>query len=457
MSGLTEKIAALTSALAMPAISKTAQRWAKRSIADVIACGLAGSKEPVVSILANTLASPTGPALILGSRTRCSALDAAQINGAAAHALDFDDCNLVLDGHPSVSIVPALFALGDMLNSDGSDLLVAYIAGVEAEIRLARLSNPAHIDRGWHPTATFGVIGCAIACARLLNLGADTTARAIAIAASSSSGLRANSGTMTKPLHAGMANRNGLQAALLASRGITANPQALEHKMGFLAAYNGSIPETLDPAFDDWGRNSALENPGIAIKQYPCCAFIHCAIDAAIELRARGQTADAENIIVHLHPRRLRNIDRPVPKDGLDARFSTQYLTARSVLNGTIRLDDFDGPALADAPTRALMQRVTLRAHDNDDMNFGEVEIVSSTGNRHKAWASVAMGRDPTNPMTDDQFYEKFRDCSSSCLDADTIANLYQNLMALELQSSIRSTTRLMEECRSRLPHTTKV
>jgi 2-methylcitrate dehydratase PrpD len=447
VTGLTEKIAALTSALAMPAISKTAQRWAKRSIADVAACGLAGSKEPVVSILTSTLEPATGPALILGSRNRCGALDAAQINGAAAHALDFDDCNLVLDGHPSVSIVPALFALGDMLNSNGSDLLVAYIAGIEAEVRLARLSNPAHVDRGWHPTATFGVIGCAVACARLLNLNTGATARAIAIAASSSSGLRANSGTMTKPLHAGMANRNGLQAALLASRGMTANPQALEHKMGFLAAYNGSIPDALNSAFDDWGQHSALEEPGIAIKQYPCCAFIHCAIDAAIELRGRGQTADAESIIVHLHPRRLRNIDRPVPKDGLDARFSTQYLTARSVLNGTIRLDDFDGPALADGPTRALMQRVTLQAHGNDDMNFGEVEIVSSTGDRHKASASVAMGRDPANPMTDDQFYEKFRDCSSSCLDAGAIADLYQSLMTLELQSSIRLTTRLMEEC----------
>jgi len=445
VTGLTEKIAALTSALAVPTVSQTAQRWAKRSIADVVACGLAGSKEPVISILKDTLGPTTGPALILGSRDRCGALDAAQINGAAAHALDFDDCNLVLDGHPSVSIVPALFALGDMLNSNGSDLLIAYIAGIEAEVRLARLSNPAHVDRGWHPTATFGVIGCAIACARLLNLDAGATARAIAIAASSSSGLRANSGTMTKPLHAGMANRNGLQAALLASRGITANPQALEHKMGFLAAYNGSIPDTLDAAFDDWGQYSALENPGIAIKQYPCCAFIHCAIDAAVELRGRGHAGDVESITVHLHPRRLRNIDRPVPKDGLDARFSTQYLTARSVLNGTIRLDDFDAPALADAPTRALMQRVTLRPHDNDDMNFGEVEVVSSTGARHKAAASVAMGRDPANPMSDGQFYEKFSDCSSSCLDANAIANLYENLMTLERQSSIRSTTRLME------------
>ena len=445
VTGLTMTMAALTSALDLPAVPQMAQRWAKRSIADVVACGLAGSKEPVISILTDTLMPTPGPALIMGSSNRYGALDAAQINGTAAHALDFDDCNLVLDGHPSVSIVPALLALGDMLNSDGLGLLIAYIAGIEAEVRLAQISNPAHVDRGWHPTATFGVIGCAVACARLLKLDAGATARAIAIAASSSSGLRANSGTMTKPLHAGMANRNGLQAALLAWRGVSANPQALEHKMGFLAAYNGAIPDSLASVFDDWGQRFALEAPGIAIKQYPCCAFIHCAIDAAIELRDHGHADDIERITVHLHPRRLRNIDRPLPKDGLDARFSTQYLAARSLLNGTIRLDDFDAPAMADTRTRALMQRVTLVAHNNPDINFGEVEIVSPAGDRHTASASVAMGRDPANPMTDEQFYAKFANCSTSHLDTKAIENLYESLMTLERQSSIRSMTQLME------------
>ena len=261
-----------------------------------------------------------------------------------------------------------------------AEVLCAYVAGVEAEIRIARLSNPAHADRGWHPTVTFGVIGAAIACARLLHLTPAQMAVAIGIAASSAAGLRANSGTMTKPLHAGQANRNGLQAALLAQAGLTANPAALEHKFGFMAAFNGAIPADIGPALDGWGQDFALLRPGIAIKQYPCCAFIHCAIDAAAALRPQIAGATIAGVEVALHPRRLRNIDRPEPRDGLDAKFSTQYLTARALLAGTVGFTDFEPARLCDAPTRALASRVRLSAHGESDLSLGEVRVTLTDG-----------------------------------------------------------------------------
>ncbi|HTN63171.1 MAG TPA: MmgE/PrpD family protein, partial [Devosia sp.] len=211
---LTLQLSTLVGALCFEHLPKPVIHWASRAIADTIACALAGTNEDSPAMLASILPRTEGQSLVLGGRERMHMLDAAQRNGAAAHTLDFDDCNLVMDGHPSVSIIPALLALADELDCSGSAFLTAYVAGIEAEIRIAALSNPAHVDRGWHPTVTFGVLGCAIACARLLQLEPQAIARAIAIAASSAAGLRANSGTMTKPLHAAMANRNGLQAAL---------------------------------------------------------------------------------------------------------------------------------------------------------------------------------------------------------------------------------------------------
>lgn len=419
--------------------------WAKRALADTVACGLAAAGEEGVRLLRQTVPCAPGPSLAIGTGSRLHPLDAAQLSGAACHALDFDDCHTILDGHPTVPVAPALIALADARDASGAAVLQAYIAGIEAQLRLARLFNPDHLERGWHPTATIGILGCAAACARLLDLDAERTATALSIAASSASGLRANSGTMTKPLHAAMANRNGLQAALLAEIGFTANTTALEHKFGYAAAYNGRIPE-LDGAFDDWGQVFLLLTPGIAIKQYPCCAFIHSAIDAAAELR--GQLAgpdDATAIKVHLHGRRLRNIDRPAPKDGLDARFSTQYLTARALLAGTVSLSDFESPMLDDGETLALARRVELVPHDDADMSLGRVEIATGAGNTIAARASVAMGRGPASPMSEDEFRRKFMDCASEALSDDASSKAYSSLMALEKVASIRCLTDSLE------------
>lgn len=445
MTSLTPELAARAAGLSFHDLSPEVRHWACRAIADTVACGIAGASEEVVHRVQSVLPMAPGASALIGQTGRAHMLDAAQINGIAAHALDFDDCNLEMDGHPSVSIVPALLALADELDCTGAEVLCAYVAGVEAEIRIARLSNPAHADRGWHPTVTFGVIGAAIACARLLQLPPERMAVSIGIAASAAAGLRANSGTMTKPLHAGQANRNGLQAALLAQAGLTANPAALEHKFGFMAAFNGSIPGDIGPALEGWGKDFALLRPGIAIKQYPCCAFIHCAIDAAATLRTDIAAAEIAAVEVALHPRRLRNIDRPEPRDGLDAKFSTQYLTARALIAGTVGFADFEPARLADPRTRVLASRVRLAAHEHRDLSLGEVSVTLTDGRQLSASASVAMGRGPANPMTDAEVRAKFDDCTSNVLPAAQGAALLARLTALDGEPSIRALTALMQ------------
>lgn len=445
MTSLTPELAARAAGLSFADLSAAARDWGCRAFTDTVACGIAGADEDVVHLAGAVLPAAAGPSALLGRQGRLHPLDAAQINGIAAHALDFDDCNLEMDGHPSVSIVPALLALGDQLDCDGADLLTAYVAGVEIEIRIARLSNPAHADRGWHPTVTFGVIGAAVAAGRLLRLTPERMATAIGIAASCAAGLRANSGTMAKPLHAGQANRNGLQAALLAEKGFTAGPAVLEHKFGFMAAFNGGVTTDIAPALDGWGRDFALLSPGIAIKQYPCCAFIHCAIDAACELRGTVAVGDIAEVEVALHARRLRNIDRPKPRDGLDAKFSTQYLTARALIAGTVGFADFEEPLLSDGATSALAARVRLVAHEEGDLSLGHVTLRLADGRSLTASASVAMGRGPSNPMTEAQFRAKFDDCAGRVLSPDMSERLYTSLIALPDQPSLRSLTSLMQ------------
>lgn len=444
MSSFTLSLAGLAAGLSFRDLSPAAIAWASRAFADTLGCALAGVGEAAVIKLAAVVPGSAGPAMVFGQTRRMHALDAAQINGVSAHALDFDDCNLEMDGHPSVSIVPALLALGDQLDCSGADLLVAYVAGLEAEIRLARVANPAHLDRGWHPTVTFGVIGAAVACGRLLRLDAAQMATAIGIAASSASGLRANSGTMTKPFHAGQANRNGLQAALLAQAGMTANSGVLEHRFGFMACF-GTLAENPESGLAGWAQDFALLSPGLAIKQYPCCAFVHCAIDACAELNTQVKAYDIAEIRVGLHRKRLKNIDRPAPKDGLDAKFSTQYLTARALIDGTVTLQDFSDARVFDPACVALSKLVRIAPHDDADLSFGTVTLLLQDGRTIDAQASVAMGRGPANPMTEAQFAAKFLNCAAASLPEYRAAALLAALLDLSAQGSVRRLTAMMQ------------
>jgi 2-methylcitrate dehydratase PrpD len=214
-----------------------------------------------------------------------------------------------------------------------------------------------HYTKGWHPTATLGVFGSAVACARLLGLSVRDTVTAIAIAASSASGIKANFGTMTKPLHVGQCARSGLFAAKLAFGGFTASSEVFEHKHGFLDVYNGPGTYDISRIFDQWAAPLDIVHPGIAIKQYPCCGSIHPALDAMLTIVRKNDLPPerVRKIKAWLHPRRLLHTDRQWPNSSLDAKFSLQYCLARAVTDRKIVMSQFDGDAFSDPQVRKLL------------------------------------------------------------------------------------------------------
>src|SRR3984893_8898528 len=165
---LAERIAGVTYDI----LPEDALHWAKVAILDTVGCTLAGASEPCARIVdrVTTAGAPMGQCLVFGTDHRVSALDAALINGTAAHVLDFDDCSNTLGGHPSAPIVPALVALAEEVDAGGHEVVLAYVAGFETEAHIARAVNFHHYRKGWHPTATLGIFGAAAACARLLGL-----------------------------------------------------------------------------------------------------------------------------------------------------------------------------------------------------------------------------------------------------------------------------------------------
>ncbi len=418
-----------------------AVRWAKIAILDTVGVTLAGSVEDCAQIVGGVegVGAAAGPSLVFGSDRRVPALDAALINGTASHALDFDDVAESIGGHPSVPLVPAIVALGEQVAASGKDAILAYVVGFETESRIARAVHPYHYDRGWHPTTTVGVFGTVAAAARLLELSAAETATALNLAASLAAGIKANFGTMTKPLHVGHCARSGVLAALLAKGGFTAGARAFEHPQGFLNVFNGAGNFDASRIFEHWGAPLDIVEPGLGLKQYPCCGSTHPAIDAVLKLR-RDNAVDPDRVTaieVLTNPRRLPHTDKPEPRNGLAGKFSIQYCTARALLDGRVVLGHFDDAAVNEPRVRKLMALVRAGAHpempaDSDQQFAAEVVVTVAGGKRLSARVPHAICRGKSNPMSRDELWAKFEDCAGRVLAPSRARPLFEALERLD-------------------------
>ncbi len=439
--GIAERIGAITWAGLPP----EAVHWAKAAVLDTVGVTLAGAREECARIVARVLGKTGGgECLVFGTNRRAAPIDAALVNGTAAHALDFDDVSNSLGGHPSAPILPALFALGEVLDCTGRDFITAYVAGFETEARLGRAVNHHHYEKGWHPTATLGVFGATAACTHLYGLDTTKTAQALAIAASLAAGIKANFGTMTKPLHVGHTARSGLFAAMLAREGFTANPAALEHKQGFLDVFHGAGTYDAARILAGWGEPYDIVQPGLGVKQHPCCGSTHPAIDALLALRAENSIghdivpANVARIDSWTHPRRLAHTDRPDPESGLDAKFSVQYCLARALLGGRIVLEDFEGETFRDPATRSLMQRI--HAHPEGGAALGaEVRVTFDNGRTIAKRLDAAAGRGSDDPLPPGALTAKFGNCAARALPPAQVERLQRLLLQLDEAESLRA------------------
>jgi len=422
--------------------------WAKTAILDTVGVTLAGAVEDCVRIVETVQAPGLGPCLIFGGSSRTSPLDAALINGTASHALDFDDFAITIGGHPSVPLVPALIALGEWQGATGRDVITAYVAGYEAQSRIAKGVNFHHYEKGWHPTATLGIFGTVAASAHLLGLSEAQTATALALAVSLASGVKANFGTMTKPLHVGHSVRNGVQAVLLAGQGFTANAEAFEHEQGFFNVFNG--PGNFDAAriFDGWADPLDIIDPGLGLKQFPCCGSTHPAIACMLDLvREHGITAeDVSNIEIRTNPRRLPHTNNPDPQSPLEAKFSMHYAVARALLDGRVVLRHFEGAAFHDPAVRKVMEAVTVGEHpdmgaDTDNQFGAEVTVTRANGETVSARIDHQLGRGPANPMSRGELLAKFEDCAGRVLPQDRTGAAFGLLENLDTLSAITDLT----------------
>jgi 2-methylcitrate dehydratase PrpD len=424
-----------------------ARAAAARALLDTVGVTLAGAAEPAARIVQRVVEQDgSGPCRVLGTALRASAANAALANGTAAHALDYDDMCFVSLAHPSAPLVAAALAAAEVAGASGRALLDAYVVGFELEGRLGRAMNPRHYQRGWHCTSTLGTIGAAAAASRLLGLDASATGHALAIAASEASGLKENFGTMVKPLHAGLAARNGVVAALLAQAGMTASSAAIDGPQGFLAAMDSEQP-SIDAFAADLGARWEIVDTGITVKLYPSCAGTHPTLDALLDLRRRegfgADEVEAIEIGVDTIVPTILIYDRP--SSGLEGKFSMPFCAAAAVVHGRVGIETFDAAQLRDPAIVALQARVTMGVDATLDasapaLTQARVTVRLRDGRVLTASANGARGY-PERPASDEELATKFTSCATQTLSASQTADALTKLRAIESTSDIRTLT----------------
>ena len=353
---VTRELVERACAVRIDAVPADVRAVAKQCILDWFAVSLAGADEPLARMLVDQAVEDGGnpQASIVGRSLKLSTRQAALINGSISHALDYDDVNFAMGGHPTVAALPGPLALAEQRGVSGAALLAAFIAGYETLCRVGRLVAPGHYARGFHATATVGSFGSAAGCAHLLGLDAEATARALGIAGTQAAGLKSQFGTMCKPLHAGKAAENGLVGAQLAARGFTSRHDILECVQGFA--------DTQSP---DFHAEAALEEPrmgwhvrGNLFKYHAACYLTHAPMDAARALRVEHglKPADLRKVTVRIDAGADKVCNIPTPRTGLEAKFSLRLTTAMA-LTGT----DTAAPATYNDATAADRDLVQLR------------------------------------------------------------------------------------------------
>jgi len=403
-----------------------AERQAASAFVDTVACMLAGADDAAPrAAYAGVARWGAGGAVVAGTAHRLAAPWAALVNGTAAHALDYDDILEISNAHVSAVLVPALLALGQERDADGGSCVDAFIVGVEVLARLGEALNKTHYFKGWHTTSTLGAPAAAAACARLLRLDAARTTAALSLATSLASGGKRQFGTMAKPLHAGLAAKNGIMAAVLAEAGITAAADAYEGERGFVDLFAGVPRERLEAAVADFSGPPAIERHGLWQKVYPCCGSVHRSLDALLDMRGEdGLRPQAVAEIDALLPEiEMHNLPYQTPADAMQARFSLPYLLASALVDGRLALDAFTGGALARPDVRTLIPMIRMRPDPSQggDANVKDaplratVTVRLAVGDERARTVQEPRGH-PCRPLGRDALHAKFVDCASRAL-----------------------------------------
>jgi 2-methylcitrate dehydratase PrpD len=429
---LTQKLASFCVATRPEDLPVAALESARQLILDTIGVSLLASTHKIGRLISDQVAELGGheqTASVFGAGDlKVAPVFAALANGTMANALDYDG-----GGHLPTHILPAVLAVAEESRLSGREALAAFIVAYEAAARLTKVIDAKRAEhqgptyRGWWHVGLIGPVAAALAACRLKSADAEQTARAIGIATASSAGFRRSMGTMTKALHSGNAARGGIEAAMLAIRGFTGDPEIIEAPLGFVAAITMPNERDATPITERLGRPFVLEtSPGV--KRYPAVTPSHGVITAALKLAAQGGYA-VEDIKKVESDFRTFSLSRMQARDEEEAGFCAPYLIAASLVHGAFGPEQILPAAINDPRVRKLSERVV-----QIPKTAGEGNVVTLHLHDGKTLSARGRGEHAVEP---DFIALKFRQCASAALNASAVEEIRDIVAHLDQHPSL--------------------
>ena len=373
----------------------------KQCLLDWFAVTLAGAQDELTDILIQEALEDggKGPASLVGRREKVTPSAATLINGSASHALDYDDVNFAMGGHPTITVVPALLSLGEQKKASGRLFIESFVAGYETSGRVGRLVGASHYNKGFHVTGTVGSFSAAAAAGRMLGLDAKQLAVAFGIAATQAAGLKSNFGTMCKPLHAGTASEHGLRAAKLAAKGFTARSDSLECDQGFASSQSDQL--NTDDALGEPPQGWHLRNN--LFKYHAACYLTHAPIECAkkIRLKSNFPPERVKKIVLRLDQGADRVCNIENPRTGLESKFSLRQTVAMALTGvDTAALESYNEAGTQDPRMKVLRNKMAIEFKPNWAKSVAEMAIQLDDGTTVEAthdsgipWADLKKQR----------------------------------------------------------------
>jgi 2-methylcitrate dehydratase PrpD len=398
---VTSEIARRAAVLAWNDLPEDLIERTRQCLLDWFAVTVAGAQEELTDILVREALEDgaRGPATVVGRSETVLPSAATLINGAASHALDYADVNFSMGGHPTVTVVPALLALGEQTGATGRLFIESFVAGYETSGRVGRLVSPSHYQKGSHVTGTVGSFAATAATGRMLGLSDRQLAVAFGIAATQAAGLKSNFGTMCKPLHAGTASEHGLRAARLAAKGFTARSDVLECDQGFASSQSDHLntEQALGEAPQGWHLRNNL------FKYHAACYLTHAPIECAKEIRLKSNFPPerVKKILLRIDAGADRVCNIPHPTSGLEAKFSLRQTVAMALTGvDTANLESYNEAITQEPRIQALREKMAIEFKPDWEHSLAEMAIQLDDGTTIEAshdsgipWADLAKQR----------------------------------------------------------------
>ncbi|HET9664647.1 MAG TPA: MmgE/PrpD family protein [Burkholderiales bacterium] len=409
---------------------------AKRAVIDWYAALLPGSVVTPATLLEQALAEDLdrGRARLASGR-RATLRAAALINGAASHAVEFDDIYRDAGYHPGSPTISAALAAAQAHGVSGERFLRGVIVGYEVSTRIGEAVMPSHY-RYWHTTGTVGSFGAAAAVATLLGCNREQFMHALATVGTFAAGLQQafRSQAMSKPLHGGHAADAGALAAMAAAKGVTGALDILEGEVGFGAAM--SREPDWAKATQDLGRDYHIVH--MTFKNHGCCGHTFPSIDGALVLQERHRIdyRNIRKIRLATYKAGLDIIDNAAPEGEYQAKFSLQYVVAHALVHGSVRLNAFLPDRLKDTEVRGLMTKIECVADAELSKGYptqraAQVEIEMVDGRKYAHFQPTRKG-DPEMPLSDEELNGKFTELAVPVIGEEPARALLAQLWALD-------------------------